>query len=162
MFRVSKRLLESTVLGCLDHLLVCGDGEEKSNLEELAKKLGISDRVVFFGLLNRVQLAEALSSSEVFLFASENEAMSLVVLESLYMGTPVVSTDVGDVGEAIINGETGYIVKGYDIAEYANRIIEVLESKKESFSEACEKMAERYSPEKMAEEIDRSLLKNEL
>ena len=95
-------------------LIICGDGEEKKTLEEKAKKLGVEDSIVFLGLLNREQIATVLSHSDLFVFASENEAMSLVVLESLYMGVPVVSTNVGDIPYAVKDGTTGYIVDGYD------------------------------------------------
>lgn len=135
-------------------LLICGDGEEKKALEEKAKGLGISDRIVFLGLFNRVQIATVLNDSDVFVFASENEAMSLVVLESLYMGIPVVSTNVGDIPYAVKNGETGYIVDGYDVKQYADKVKIILENGKESYLEACKKMAMNFTPDIMANRIN--------
>ncbi|RHV11318.1 glycosyltransferase family 1 protein [Clostridium sp. OM05-6BH] len=135
-------------------ILICGDGEEKDALEEKAKYLGISDRVVFLGLLNRVQIATVLKYSDVFVFASENEAMSLVVLESLYMGVPVVSTDVGDISYVIKDGKTGYIVDGYDAKQYANKIKSIIKNGKIGYEDCCKRMAMNFTPCKMAEQIN--------
>lgn len=138
-------------------LLVCGDGEQRKNLEDLAKQLNISDRVIFLGLLNRKQLAEALDRSEVFLFASESEAMSLVVLESLYMGTPVVSTDVGDLEDVVLDGKTGYIIREYNNQKYKEKVCEVLNKGKSFYSENCRILAGRFTPEAMADKINKAL-----
>jgi glycosyltransferase involved in cell wall biosynthesis len=139
-------------------LLVCGDGEEKKALQNLANELGVQDRILFLGLADRELIATALDQAQVFLFASENEAMSLVVLESLYMGTPAVSTNVGDIPQVVVAGQTGYIVDGYDETAYTESIQKILLAGKERYSDACRKMALRYTPDRMAEEIDRVLL----
>lgn len=134
--------------------IICGDGEEMTSLKLLAEKLDIKDRVLFLGLCDRELIATALSQSDVFMFASENEAMSLVVLESLYMGTPVVSTDVGDIPYAVKDGITGYIVYEYDINKFADYVIHVLETGKQSYLSNCKSMAKDFSPEKMAGSIN--------
>lgn len=136
-------------------LLICGDGEEKKALMEQARLLGINERIHFLGLTDREMTATALNASEVFLFASQNEAMSLVVLESLYMGTPVVSTRVGDIPDAVLDGVTGYIADGYNMELYASKVKKVLEQGKDSYSAACKKMASEYTPDKMAYEINK-------
>ncbi len=136
-------------------LLICGDGEEKAALTALASHSGVEERVCFLGLTDREITATALDVSEVFLFASQNEAMSLVVLESLYMGTPVVSTNTGDVPDAVLDGVTGFIVDSYDLKLYAAKIKELLKNGKSCYSSACQKMALNYTPDKMASEINR-------
>ena len=136
-------------------LLVCGDGEEKNTLISLAKQLGIEKYVCFLGLTNRETTATALDVSEGFLFASENEAMSLVVLESLYMGTPVISTNVGDIEDAVLDGVTGYIVDSYNVALYASKVKTLLEKGKDSYTDACKRTALKYTPDKMAMEINK-------
>ena len=138
-------------------LIICGDGEEINALKSLSSSLGLEERVLFLGLCNREQIATVLNFSDVFLFASENEAMSLVVLESLYMGTPVVSTDVGDISDVIVDGETGYIVGDYNIDKYVDRIRIVLNNGKNYFSDKCISMAMKYTPDKMSNKISKEL-----
>lgn len=139
-------------------LIVCGDGEEKDFLMQYAKKLGVEDKVIFLGAIDRPTLATALNQSELFLFASENEAMSLVILESLYMGTPVVSTDVGDIPYAVKEGYTGKLVDSYNIEAYVAAVIEMLNLGKAVYSNNCKTMAMNFTPKKMAENIARELL----
>lgn len=134
--------------------LICGDGEEMQSLKRKAHELNISDRVVFLGLTNRVQTASALAASDVFVFASENEAMSLVVLESLYMGTPVVSTNVGDISYVVKDGKTGFVVDDYNAELFANKISAVIAYGREHYSCVCSTVAMKYTPERMANSIN--------
>ncbi len=139
-------------------LIICGDGEERETLQKQVASLNLQDYVKFIGVADRKTLATALDLSDVFLFASENEAMSLVVLESLYMGTPVVSTDVGDIPDAVKNGVNGYIINGYDIDKYKQAVELVLDNGKNAYKDECVKASLNYTPEKMAENINRELL----
>lgn len=149
------RVVAKLVHDCMDvDLIVCGDGEERGSLLTLAKQLGIEERVIFLGLTNREMTATALDASEVFLFASENEAMSLVVLESLYMGTPVVSTNVGDIPDVVLDGVSGYIVNDYNIDLYASKVKTILEKGRNNYSDTCKKIASKYTPNKMAGAIN--------
>lgn len=138
-------------------LIICGDGEEEIGLRKLAENLGISERIVFLGLCSREQIATCLDRAEGFLFASESEAMSLVVLESLYTGTPVVSTDVGDISDVIKNEKTGYIVKSYNMNDYVKSIEKVLMKGKSYYSDECKRIVEKYTPEFMACSVDREI-----
>lgn len=134
-------------------LIICGEGEEKTELFNKVKSLKISDKVMFVGNANREELAYFLSNSEVFLFASENEALSLVVLESLFMGTPVVTTDVGDVPIVVKCGVTGEVVYKYDEEEFNNAIIKILNLGKQFYKKNCMDTANEFSPRNMATKI---------
>lgn len=135
-------------------LIICGDGEELNSLQKQVASYHLQDRVKFLGVANRTLLATVLDLSDVFLFASENEAMSLVVLESLYMGTPVVSTDVGDIPDAVIDGRSGYIIKDYNEVNYRKAAERILSDGKANYIEECKKIALEYTPEKMAQNIN--------
>jgi glycosyltransferase involved in cell wall biosynthesis len=135
-------------------LIVCGDGEEMNSLQKHAESLNVRDKVLFMGLCDRVQIATLLDMSDCFLFASENEAMSLVVLESLYMGTPVVSTNVGDISQVVVDSENGFIVDGYELEKYVESIKTVLENGKLVYLEKSKNSVVKYTPERMATEID--------
>lgn len=134
-------------------LIICGDGEEKKSLIDLSKSLEISDKVHFMGNVNRSELAYLLSNSDVFVFASKSEALSLVVLESLYMGTPVVSSDIGDIPILVKDGISGKIIFSYDENSFSNGIMEILKHGKEYYTEKCKLIANEFSPQKMSESI---------
>jgi glycosyltransferase involved in cell wall biosynthesis len=89
-------------------LLVVGDGSERGRLEELARDLGVSERVEWKGWSDDAR--GYLPSLDVFVLPSRNEGFPLALLEALLAGTAVVASDVGSVAEAVQDGVTGLLV----------------------------------------------------
>ncbi len=77
-------------------------------LKRLAARLRVTEAVVFTGL--RSDVPALLSSADVAVMPSLNEALSNVLLESMAAGAPTVATKVGGTPEAIVDGETGLLV----------------------------------------------------
>ena len=75
------------------HLVICGAGREKENIEYLVRKLGISDNVTFTGFLSDEEFPDVYSLADVFAIPSESELQSIVTLEALASGLPVVATN---------------------------------------------------------------------
>jgi len=95
--------------------LVIIGGDESSQpeiqiLRKLSAELGIAGAVTFVGLVKHEQLPGYYSLADICVVPSYYESFGLVALESLACGTPVVATDVGDLKNIIIPGETGYVV----------------------------------------------------
>jgi glycosyltransferase involved in cell wall biosynthesis len=74
-------------------LVVAGSGEERENLQNLARELGLSSRVRFLGLVPNHEVAKLHAAADLFVLSSRLEATPTVVLEALACGTRVVSTD---------------------------------------------------------------------
>jgi L-malate glycosyltransferase len=104
--------------------VIAGEGELMPGLQQLAAELGIADDVHFIGRCDDV--ASLLFASNVGVLSSKSEGFANAILEYMAAGLPVVATDVGGVREAIIEGETGYIVPSGDDEQMAKRIIQVL------------------------------------
>ena len=85
-------------------LQIVGVGAKKKNLERLAKKLKIQDRVQFLGWLDKEELAQQYSKADCFLLASDFEGWGLAALEAAYFALPIVMTDVGCCGEILKPG----------------------------------------------------------
>ncbi len=96
----------------------------RSMLTNLARDLGISDRVVFAGL--RTDVPAVLASVTVSVMPSLNEALSNVLLESMAAGAPVVATRVGGTPEAVQDGVNGRLVPPGQPVALANAICELL------------------------------------
>jgi glycosyltransferase involved in cell wall biosynthesis len=105
-------------------LVLVGDGPARAEACERARKLGLGARVRFLG--ERDALPELLSPADVFLLASSEESFGLSALEALSCGVPVVATAVGGVPEVIRDRETGLLAPADDLAQYAERIRELL------------------------------------
>ena len=106
--------------------LLAGEGELKSSLESLAATLGLANKTLFLGRV--ANIATLLSVSEVGVLTSKAEGFSNSILEYMAAGRPVVATDVGGAREAIVDGETGYLVGSGDDELMAARIISLLEA----------------------------------
>ncbi|MFH1638965.1 MAG: glycosyltransferase [Chloroflexota bacterium] len=94
-------------------LVVGGDEESKPEMERLirlAKKLRIQDSVIFTGRVKQTSLPLYYSAADVAVISSHYESFGLVALEALACGTRVVTTDVGDLKNIIIQEVTGYVL----------------------------------------------------
>jgi glycosyltransferase involved in cell wall biosynthesis len=108
--------------------LLAGEGELMASFRALASETGIADRTFFLGRCDRIP--ELLSASEVCVLSSKAEGFSNSILEYMAAARPVVATDVGGAREAIVEGETGYVVPPGDEAMMADRVISLLRDPK--------------------------------
>ncbi len=106
------------------HFVVAGEGELEGELRALALELGIADRVHFIGRCTDVP--GLLAASYACVLTSTAEGFSNSILEYMAAGKPVVATNVGGAAEAIVDGETGYLVTSDDDAAMAARLTELL------------------------------------
>ena len=105
--------------------VLAGEGEQADRLRGLANELEIADSTFFIGRCSRV--SDLLSISDVCVLSSKGvEGFSNSILEYMAAARPVVATDVGGAREAIVEGETGYVVQPEDFATMAQRIISLL------------------------------------
>lgn len=89
-------------------LCVIGNGEEKENLERLARERSVASRVFFAGFLDGA--SRYLRAFDLFALPSLKEGTPYVLLEAGSQGLPVVASDVGGIGEVIVNKQTGLLV----------------------------------------------------
>jgi glycosyltransferase involved in cell wall biosynthesis len=75
-------------------LVIAGEGPERSSLEALARQLGLAERVVFTGFVERP--GSLLAELDVYVLTSDSEQMPISVVEAMALGLPVLATDVGD------------------------------------------------------------------
>jgi glycosyltransferase involved in cell wall biosynthesis len=104
--------------------LIVGDGPERNGLETLATDLGLTDAVHFLG--TRSDVPDVLSSVDVVLLTSHNEANPICLLEAMASGKPVVATRVGSVAETVLPGLSGYLVSPNNSQCMADCTLELL------------------------------------
>ncbi len=110
--------------GPAPHLIVAGDGERREALKRLAQDLGLASRIHFLGWRN--DLEAILGELDVVICCSKNEGTPVALIEAMAAGVPVLSTDVGGVGDLIVHGETGWLVPSGNPSALARGIRELL------------------------------------
>lgn len=106
------------------HFVIAGEGELESELKETARKADIEANVHFMG--NCSDVPSLLSASDVCVLTSTAEGFSNSILEYMAAGKPVVATEVGGAGEAIVDGVTGFLVPSDDAAAFSERTVRLL------------------------------------
>lgn len=134
-------------------LKIYGDGDDRNKLEDLAKKLMISDAVEFCGKTNKTY--DALMESKLFLFTSDFEGMPNVLLEAIATGTPVVTTDYspGGAGDLITENCCGYVAKRGDTESIVDCVCRLLSSEDtlKTYSNNAIIASKNYSPNNISE-----------
>jgi phosphatidyl-myo-inositol dimannoside synthase len=114
-------------------LLLVGDGPYRAALGRLAQREGVAGSVVFTGPVPAADLPAYYDAGDVFAMPCRTrragldvEGLGIVYLEASASGLPVVGGDSGGAPDAILPGETGYVVPGRDLAAVADRICGLL------------------------------------
>ncbi|MGJ8592887.1 MAG: N-acetyl-alpha-D-glucosaminyl L-malate synthase BshA [Aquaticitalea sp.] len=105
-------------------LMMVGEGPEKEGAERLCRKLGIMDKVVFFGNSNEID--KILCFSDLFLLPSLTESFGLAALEAMASGVPVISSNTGGIPEVNIEGVSGFLSDVNAIDEMSKNAIYIL------------------------------------
>jgi glycosyltransferase involved in cell wall biosynthesis len=104
--------------------VMVGDGPLRPAAEELARSLGVADRVMFCGWWDDVP--SLLDATTVAVLTSVHEGLPCSVVEALAAGVPVVATAVDGTVEVVRSGDNGYLAPVGDIAALANAVSRVI------------------------------------
>lgn len=116
-------------------LEIIGDGDDRGRLERRAAELGVSERVIFRGHVSDEELEKAYRSARLFALpgrastgdAPAGEGFGLVFLEAAAAGLPVVAGRAAGAKEAVVDGETGFLVDPRDPSNVAHSVIRLLQ-----------------------------------
>lgn len=114
-------------------LLIVGGGPYERELRRLTRELGVSNAVRFTGAVPWSELPAHYGAGDVFAMPCRTrrggldvEGLGIVYLEASATGLPVVAGDSGGAPDAVLDGETGWVVRGGEPAETAERITALL------------------------------------
>lgn len=110
--------------------IIGSDGEQRSYLEKLAKKLGVRKSISFVGYLAHDDVPAYLASSDIYVSTSHSDSSSQSLQEAMACGVAPVVADLPANREWIKDGENGYIVPQNDYRGLAEKIVYLLENKK--------------------------------
>ncbi|KMV23248.1 glycosyltransferase family 1 protein [Mycobacterium heckeshornense] len=108
-------------------LTIAGDGTQQDWLVEQARKHRVLKAVNFVGHLDHDELLAALHRADAAVLPSHYEPFGLAALEAAAAGTPLVTSNIGGLGEAVIDGQTGLSCPPRDVARLAAAVRAVLD-----------------------------------
>jgi phosphatidylinositol alpha-1,6-mannosyltransferase len=119
--------------GCDPLLMLVGDGPYRSRLDRLVRHAGVADSVLFTGPVSWDDLPAYYDAGNVFAMPCRTrragldvEGLGIVYLEASATGLPVIGGDSGGAPDAILDGETGYVVGGRDEKSLTERLVQLL------------------------------------
>ncbi|MEV0730451.1 glycosyltransferase [Polymorphospora sp. NPDC050346] len=107
-------------------LMLVGTGAERGRLAALAADLGVADALVFTGFVADADLPAAYAATDVFVNAGTAELQSLVTLEAMACGVPVVGADASALPHLVRPGDNGLLFPPGDDAALADRLLAIL------------------------------------
>jgi L-malate glycosyltransferase len=124
-----------------------GDGPERGNLERLVQKLNLGERVVFYGVKSREEIAELLRQADLLALTSYWENQPVVLLEALASGLPVVAPNVGGIPE-VVTLDQGVLIEPGNVESIADGLTAVMDHLEDYDAQAIAKYAHaRFSYE---------------
>lgn len=132
-------------------LVLGGGGYLLNSMKSLATELAIDHKIDFTGPLTKNQVAEILTNSHVYCQSSIYETFSVICIDALCSGTPVIATNIGGMKD-FINPGNGLLVNSMEPSDWANAILKLIENLKTYDTKTnSEIIKEKYSPEKVGE-----------
>jgi len=110
------------------HLIMAGDGPLRDSLEALAIRLDCAPAVTFLGAVDNERVRSLMGDADAFALPCRTDAQGdrdgipVVLMEAMACGRPVVSGDLPAIRELIVDGETGRLVPGGDVAALAHAL----------------------------------------
>jgi glycosyltransferase involved in cell wall biosynthesis len=137
-------------------LRIVGDGPFKTELVEMATRLGVIERITFEGMVPHDSMPGQLAKADIILLPSRIEATSIAALEALACGRVVVASNTGGLPEIVRDG-WGYLFRREDpedLARVLNRVFQERDRLHDMGSKGAEFARTEYSTAAQAERIE--------
>lgn len=117
-------LLKQRGINC--QLTLVGDGELREEIETLAEKLDIKSQITITGWASSDEVKAKITEAKLMVMPSFAEGLPVVIMESLALGRPVVSTYVAGIPELVVEGESGWLCFAGDIESLTDKLEKAL------------------------------------
>lgn len=108
-------------------LVILGSGSMELELKEQTKMLGVADRVIFAGFVDRAGIWDYYQDADLFMLLSNAEALGLVFWEAMYMGVPAIGSTADGIVESLgASGERGLLVEPSESNESIRKKIDFM------------------------------------
>lgn len=135
---------------------ICGRGDQRDQLYQLAQNYGVEDKVVFLGF--RTDVSEIYRAADIFVFPSLQEGLPVALMEAISAGLPIIASKIRGNTDLIVHGKGGYLVDPHDEDGYINNINTILQNREQmsvlgSFNQEYIKKFELTNVQKIMKDI---------
>ncbi|OGC83405.1 MAG: hypothetical protein A2W07_03280, partial [candidate division Zixibacteria bacterium RBG_16_43_9] len=140
-------------------LVIVGEGDYKTELQNLSRNLESQDKIVFTGFVDSQTKVEWLHRAWVTVYPSIKEGWGLTNIEANACGTPAIASDVPGLRESVLPGKTGFLFRYGDEQDLADKIIRIITDNelRERFSREGILWASNFSWDKVVSEVEELL-----
>ncbi len=145
-------------------LLIVGDGILRADLEKFARENGISEKVIFTGLVSPSRIPELISAMDILVHTSLREGLPKAVAQGFAGGKPVIAFDVDGSRELVVSGKTGYLIPPKDVELLKEKLRYLLQNPAISYKmgeEGRKVVLNLFPVEKMVDAIEEIYLETE-
>ncbi|MGE4284011.1 MAG: glycosyltransferase family 4 protein [Clostridia bacterium] len=134
--------------------IICGIGPLKDKLDSLIEKLELTTQVKLLGY--RPDIPEILKISDLFVFPSYREGLSVSLMEAMISGLPVICSIIRGNTDLIHEGKGGYLVEPNDIDGFASAIRKIISNQEKSkeFVQYNKERIIEFSDDRVLERMD--------
>ncbi|ADL13652.1 glycosyltransferase [Acetohalobium arabaticum] len=135
-------------------VLVVGKGKLENKIKKQVKSLGVEEYIIFTGF--RSDVYNIMEQIDFLLHTALWEGFGFVIAEAMAVGKPVVSTDVSNISEIMVDGQTGYLAESKNPADIAEKTIKMINTtKKEKMGRIGKNIIEdRFTFTRMIDQIE--------
>lgn len=136
--------------------LLVGEGPLRGQIEEKIKRMGLEAKVILLGF--RRDIAEILSIIDLYVHPSLSETFGLSIIEAMFMGKPVVASNIDGIPEVVKDEETGILIPARDFRRMAEAVIGLLKDRERASKmgrAGSELVRTNFTPEAAVEKLER-------
>lgn len=134
------------------HFVIVGDGELRSETEQLIAELGIGDFISFTGWIK--DIASVLHAIDIMALTSNNEGTPVSLIEAMAAGIPIVATAVGGVPDVLGHGQFGVLVPSGNIEKFAEALAQVADGQHPDTRLTQTFALQHYGVSRLVQEMD--------
>ncbi len=137
------------------HTVIAGTGDQSKLLKALVKKLHLTSKITFLGMLSEKELRDLYNLATVFVMPSTAELQSLVTMEAMAIGKPVIGARAGALPYLIKDNENGYLFAPDDHLDLSHKLQKILASKQlqKEFGKASYAIVQAHDIQKVVDEL---------
>lgn len=105
--------------------LILGDGNIRAELEQQVQQLGLGDKVIFTGMLNKNDMMSYYEAGDIFVFASVTETQGLVAVEAMASGLPIVAIKASGIEDMVKDQQDGFLTANNQ-QDFADKVLRLI------------------------------------